>query len=544
MGKHALLSASSSKRWLSCTPSARLEEQFRDEAGGSVYAEEGTAAHALAEHKLKKALKRRSKRPVSDYHCDEMEECTDGYVAYAMEQVELARQECADPVVLIEQRLDYSAYVPEGFGTGDLLIVADKVLTVIDLKYGKGVAVEAEWNPQMMLYGLGALELFDALYDIEIIRMTIYQPRLESVSTWEISVKDLMEWVEMELKPKAVLAIKGEGEFHSGDWCRFCKAKNTCRARAEEYLRLAQMEFRQPPLLTDEEIAEVLKVADELAKWSADVYAYAMWVTTEYDFPYTGSYVQFVIPQDGIYEFEVWGAAGGTAKADSLVAEGGKGGHSKGCKKMKKDDVIYIYNGGSPKGTSSGSNGGGSGNSYTSSKQYGAGGGGSTHVATKSGALGSNNTSSPSYANRSCVLIVAGGGGGGGIENGTAHKGGDGGGERGGNGSGGALGGRQISTSSYPSDNFGMGDYYSSSSTCSSGGGGGWFGGNYGMYGESGAGGSGYVDGVAPFTHNGKYYPAETEAGVNDGNGKAFSLNRRKSCFSLQNAFKYHSFDL
>ncbi len=199
MGKHALLSASSSKRWLSCTPSARLEEQFRDEPGGSVYAEEGTAAHALAEHKLKKALKRRSKRPVSDYHCDEMEECTDGYVAYAMEQVELARQECSDPVVLIEQRLDYSAYVPEGFGTGDLLIVADKVLTVIDLKYGKGVAVDAEWNPQMMLYGLGALELFDALYDIETIRMVIYQPRLESVSTWEISVKDLIKCQTMAM---------------------------------------------------------------------------------------------------------------------------------------------------------------------------------------------------------------------------------------------------------------------------------------------------------------------------------------------------------
>ncbi len=199
MGKHALLSASSSRRWLSCTPSARLEEQFQEESGGSVYAEEGTAAHALAEHKLKKALKRRSKRPVSDYHCDEMEECTDGYVAYAMEQVELARQECSDPVVLIEQRLDYSAYVPEGFGTGDLLIVADKVLTVIDLKYGKGVAVDAEWNPQMMLYGLGALELFDALYDIETIRMVIYQPRLESVSTWEISVKDLIKCQTMAM---------------------------------------------------------------------------------------------------------------------------------------------------------------------------------------------------------------------------------------------------------------------------------------------------------------------------------------------------------
>ncbi len=274
MGRHALLSASSSKRWLNCTPSARLEEQFGREDAGP-YAEEGTAAHALAEHKVKKCLRKRSKRPVSDYQCDEMEECTDGYASYVMEQVELAKQDCKDPVVLIEQRLDYSAYVPEGFGTGDLLIVADKTLTVIDLKYGKGVAVDAEWNPQMMLYGLGALELFDAIYDIDTVRMTIYQPRLESVSTWEISVSDLMEWVETELKPKAQLAIRGEGEFHCGSWCRFCKAKNTCRARAEEYLRLAQMEFKPPALLSDEEISEVLKVADELAKWSADVYAFA-----------------------------------------------------------------------------------------------------------------------------------------------------------------------------------------------------------------------------------------------------------------------------
>ena len=274
MGRHALLSASSSKRWLNCTPSARLEEQFPSDSG-SVYAEEGTAAHALAEHKLKRMLKRRSKRPVSDYDCDEMEECTDEYMAYAMEQIELAKQACRDPVVLIEQHLDYSAYVPEGFGTGDLLIVADGTLTVIDLKYGKGVAVEAEHNPQMMLYGLGALELFDAIYDIEMVRMTIFQPRLESVSTWEISVEDLKKWTEAELKPKAELAIKGEGEFQCGSWCRFCKAKNTCRARAEEYLKLAQMEFQPPALLTDEEIAEVLKVADDLAKWSADVYAFA-----------------------------------------------------------------------------------------------------------------------------------------------------------------------------------------------------------------------------------------------------------------------------
>ncbi|WP_044294526.1 DUF2800 domain-containing protein [Robinsoniella peoriensis] len=274
MGRHALLSASSSKRWLNCTPSARLEEQFKEDVG-SMYAEEGTAAHALAEHKLKRLLKRRSKRPVSDYQCDEMEECTEGYVSYAMEQIELARQNCPDPIVLIEQHLDYSAYVPEGFGTGDLLIVADGTLAVVDLKYGKGVPVEAEWNPQMLLYGLGALELFDAIYDIDTIRMTIYQPRLESISTWEISVEDLKKWVDTELKPKAALAINGEGEFSCGSWCRFCKAKNTCRARAEEYLKLARMEFKAPALLADEEVAKVLKVADELAKWSADVYAYA-----------------------------------------------------------------------------------------------------------------------------------------------------------------------------------------------------------------------------------------------------------------------------
>ncbi len=249
---------------------------------------------------------------------------------------------------------------------------------------------------------------------------------------------------------------------------------------------------------------------------------YAMWVTTEYDFVYTGSYVQFTIPQDGIYEFEVWGGSGGDAKVDALVAEGGLGGHSKGYKKMKKDEVLYIYNGGAANGTSPGTNGGGGGSNYASGKQYGAGGGGSTHVATRSGALGYGNSSGLNYTNRECVLIVAGGGGGGGIDNGAIHKGGHGGGERGGDGSGGALGGRQISTGSSPSTNFGYAPTYSYSNTAESGGGGGWFGGNYGLRGESGAGGSGYVGGVAPFTHNGKYYPAETEAGVNEGHGRAF----------------------
>lgn len=273
MGKHALLSASSSQRWLNCTPSARLETQFTDI--GSTFAAEGTAAHALAEHKLKRALKRRSRRPVSDYDCDEMEECTDDYMSFVMELVEDAGRTCADPIVLIEQHLDYSRHVEGGFGTGDCIIIADGTLSVIDFKYGKGVAVEAENNQQMMLYALGALELFDALYEIEKIRMTIFQPRLEAVSTWELPVSELMDWVKSELVPRAVLAARGEGDYIPGRWCRFCKARNQCRARAKEFLKLAQMEFRPPALLTEEEIAQVLSAADELAKWSADVYVYA-----------------------------------------------------------------------------------------------------------------------------------------------------------------------------------------------------------------------------------------------------------------------------
>ena len=273
MGKHALLSASSSKRWLNCTPSARLETQFTDT--GSIYAAEGTAAHALAEHKLKRMMKRRSKRPVSDYDCDEMEECTDDYVSFIMEQVQEAKKSCADPVVLIEQHLDYSRFVEGGFGTGDCVIVADGTLTVMDFKYGKGVAVDAQQNPQMLLYALGAMELFDAIYDIQQVRMVIFQPRLESVSVWEISIRELDTWVQDELVPKAKLAARGAGSFIPGDWCRFCKARNQCRARAESFLKLAQMEFQPPALLTEEEIAEVLLVADELAKWAAEVYAFA-----------------------------------------------------------------------------------------------------------------------------------------------------------------------------------------------------------------------------------------------------------------------------
>ena len=271
--KHALLSASSSHRWLNCNPSARLEQEFADRETEA--AAEGTAAHALAEHKLRKALKMRTKKPISKYDSDEMDVYTDGYVEFVLEQLAEAKKDCKDPLILVEQKLDFSCFVPDGFGTGDCIIIADKTLHIIDLKYGQGILVEAEGNPQMMLYALGALRLFDSLYDIETVSMTIYQPRRENVSTWSIPVDALMEWTENTLKPKAELAFKGEGEFQPGSWCTFCKAAVKCRARAEAKLQLAQYEFAMPPLLTDEEIEDILVRLDDLTKWANEIMAYA-----------------------------------------------------------------------------------------------------------------------------------------------------------------------------------------------------------------------------------------------------------------------------
>ena len=270
---HAILSASSSHRWMNCTPSARLEREFADRETEA--AAEGTAAHALCEHKLRRALKMRSRKPVSKYDCDEMDAYTDGYVEFVLEQLAQAKLECADPLVLIEQRLDFSCWVPEGFGTGDCIIVADKLLHIIDFKYGQGVLVEAEENPQMMLYALGALRLFDSLYDITEVSMSIYQPRRENVSTWTISVDELNTWAENTLKLKAELAHKGEGEYLPGSWCQFCKAAVKCRARAEEKLQLARFEFAPPPLLSDEEIEDILTKLDDLTKWASEIQAYA-----------------------------------------------------------------------------------------------------------------------------------------------------------------------------------------------------------------------------------------------------------------------------
>jgi hypothetical protein len=273
MGAHARNSPSALHRTLNCPPSLVLGEQFQDEE--SSYAAEGSVGHALAEHLIKKHLKQRTKRPVSDYYSDDLMEAVEDYVAFVIEQIEAAKRECKSPLFSVEQRVDISEYSPDCFGTADMVIVTDKVAHVIDLKLGRGVEVSAEENPQLMAYGLGVLEMVEMLYDIELVRLTIFQPRINNFSTWDITPDALKTWGEEILKPRSAMALAGAGEFQSGSWCRFCKARNQCRARAEEFLRLAQMEFRQPALLSDDEIAKIISVSDELAKWAADVYAYA-----------------------------------------------------------------------------------------------------------------------------------------------------------------------------------------------------------------------------------------------------------------------------
>ena len=273
MGAHARNSPSALYRTLNCPPSLVLGEQFQDEE--SQYAAEGSAGHALAEHLIKKHLHLRTKRPVSDYYSDDLMEAVEDYVAFVIEKIEDAKRECKSPLFSVEQRVDISEYSPDCFGTADMVIVTDKVAHVIDLKLGRGVEVSAEENPQLMAYGLGVLEMVEMLYDIEVVRLTIFQPRINNFSTWDITPEALKAWGEEILKPRSAMALAGAGEFQAGSWCRFCKARNQCRARAEEFLRLAKMEFRQPALLSDDEIAEVLKVSDELSKWAADVYAFA-----------------------------------------------------------------------------------------------------------------------------------------------------------------------------------------------------------------------------------------------------------------------------
>ena len=276
MAKHAVLSASSSERWLNCPPSARLCEAYEDK--GSDYAAEGTDAHTLCEFRLKLALGIPVDDPIENlsWYNEEMEECAQGYAAYVVELLETAKQTCTDPVVMIEQRVNFSRWVKEGFGTADCIVIADGIMNICDYKHGKGVEVSAVGNPQMRLYALGALEIFDDIYDIEEIRMTIYQPRKGNISVDSMAKADLLRWADTELYEKAEMAYAGQGDFRCGEWCRFCKAKAECRERAEANMELARYDFQAPALLDDSEIAEILGKVDALTAWVSDVKEFAL----------------------------------------------------------------------------------------------------------------------------------------------------------------------------------------------------------------------------------------------------------------------------
>lgn len=273
MAQHAILSASGAYRWLKCTPSARLERQFKDEQ--SPYAAEGTRAHAAAEQLLTKELFPDRKVAEPKFDDKEMEIAVRRYVDICMEKVIAARKRTPDADIQVEARVDFSRWVPEGFGTGDMVIVADDTLEIVDLKYGKGVPVSAEGNPQIRLYALGAYEANSLLYDIKTIRMTIVQPRLDSVNSDEMSVEDLIAWGD-SIKDTAKLAYDGEGECQAGDHCGFCKARHLCRALSNACLdEFYKHGGKKTSLLLDTEVAEVLDMADMIIKWAKDVQNYA-----------------------------------------------------------------------------------------------------------------------------------------------------------------------------------------------------------------------------------------------------------------------------
>lgn len=281
MPKHAYLSASASHRWLACPPSAKLCANIADQT--SEYAQQGTDCHELCAYLVEKALGRAGTDPTESltFYDAEMQNCAEEYRNYVLEQIEAAKELCQDPQVMIEQRLDFSRWVENGFGTGDCVIVADEVLQIIDYKHGLGVLVSAGddehgGNSQMMCYALGALEAFGDLYDIHQIKMTIFQPRRDNISTYTISKEKLLKWADEVLAPTAQLAYIGKGEFKAGDHCQFCKVKATCRKRAEYNLELAKYDFEMPATLDNIEIASILAKVDEMISWGNYIKEYSL----------------------------------------------------------------------------------------------------------------------------------------------------------------------------------------------------------------------------------------------------------------------------
>ena len=274
---HATLSSSSAHRWIPCPGSVKLGSQFP--SSSSIYADEGTLAHEAAEQMIKtgkvsaahkkKINKFYEENPGLGGNADQMIKTLEPYVEFVKE--EFAEQSHIDPAteLMTEQRVNLTQWIPEGFGTSDVVIIRTGRLHIIDLKYGKGVPVFAEGNPQLRLSALGSLDLLDAVYDVNEVVMTIYQPRLDNVSTDKMPAAELYNWAEEVVRPAALLALTDNAPMTAGDWCQFCPARKTCRARANTYTDL--MHYMAEKCLTVDEIAELLGKVDGLVKWAEDL---------------------------------------------------------------------------------------------------------------------------------------------------------------------------------------------------------------------------------------------------------------------------------
>ena len=285
---HALLSPSGASRWMACTPSARFEQQFPDSSGAA--AREGTLAHEIGELKVRyyadwiqnKVYGAEFDRIVAEdgkgekFYDNAMGGYTMDYATFVMEKFAEAQVITPHAELFVESWLDLSKYIVEDGGTRDIAIVCNTKLIIIDLKYGKGVEVSAFENKQMKIYALGSLDEFDSIYDIEEVEMVIYQPRIDNISSWTASVKDLREWAKDELIPKAALAFKGEGDFKPGLHCGFCRGKNRCKALADYNLEILQYEFRDSNLLEDGQISDILNREKMLTNWLTGITEYAL----------------------------------------------------------------------------------------------------------------------------------------------------------------------------------------------------------------------------------------------------------------------------